>query len=152
VPGAGLRETHGVPPPGSGYGKLSPREVAQLGSALRSGRRGRGFKSRLPDLESRAQQPRSRSDISAETMSGSDDARAIRGGLLRTARVDEVTSGNRRTLDANLLTRSLSHIRCPCRGFPERQATPLCVLLGYLAQELMDRRFADAEDAFGLRG
>jgi hypothetical protein len=30
------------------------REVAQFGSALRSGRRGRGFKSPLPDPASRA--------------------------------------------------------------------------------------------------
>jgi hypothetical protein len=29
--------------------RMRPREVAQFGSALRSGRRGRGFKSPLPD-------------------------------------------------------------------------------------------------------
>jgi hypothetical protein len=32
---------------------MRPREVAQFGSALRSGRRGRGFKSPLPDQEQR---------------------------------------------------------------------------------------------------
>ena len=39
--------------PGVGYPYQAPRGVAQLGSALRSGRRGRGFESRHPDRRER---------------------------------------------------------------------------------------------------
>jgi hypothetical protein len=49
-----VEEVAGRCPPG-GYGMLGGREVAQFGSALRSGRRGRGFKSRLPDEQSPGQ-------------------------------------------------------------------------------------------------